>query len=68
MSAMRLDDRMRTTIAAGNLILPDDGRYEAARRERAADRDRNAVKLGQPLDPRGQVDRVADQRIGQALR
>ena len=38
------------------------------RRERTPDRDLHAEQLGQPLDPRGEVHRVADQRIGQALR
>ena len=32
-----------------------------------ADQDAHAIVLGQPLDPRGEVHRVADQRIGQPL-
>ena len=55
-------------IAADHPDAVELEQREAAevRRQRAADRDLHAVMLGQPLEPRGEVHRVADQRIGLA--
>src|SRR5437899_2366984 len=45
----------------------DQSRHVEPRRRRLADDQIDAVKLGQPFEPGGQVDRVAEQRIIEAL-
>src|SRR5438034_8481107 len=58
--------RLRLALDRHQVEL-DQPRHVKPRRRRLADDQIDPVKLGQPFEPGGQVDRVAEQRIIEAL-